>query len=421
MPGRVHVIGAGVAGLSAATTVVEAGLPVSVYEAAPQAGGRCRSYFDQALGTTIDNGTHLVLSGNTSIRRYLVRLNALDQLVGPSDALYRFCDLGTDQQWSVNLGKGRVPVALLSARNRPLDCSIFDLLIIFKLLNEKHDVEIERVLDANSPIFKRFLGPICLAVLNTPTDAAAASLMVPVVREIMLRGGQASRPMLAKAGLGPAFIDPALQYIGVSGLRTGMRLQNLERKPDGALLRFSDATVEVGPTDAVIVATPSWVTGALFPELSVPDCFEPIVNVHFIVGKDRLGAIGQNGLQGFVGGTAEWASVRGDVLSVTVSAARDLVEWSAEDIAAKLWEDMVGFTDLSETDPIPAYRVIKERRATFSQTPAQCRKRPVMDAVEGVLLAGDWTDTGLPATIEGAIRSGQTAADEAIRRVRTVG
>src|SRR5262249_14709959 len=92
MAGRTYVIGAGLAGLAAAVRLAERGRAVTLIEGAGQVGGRCRSYEDTALGMTIDNGNHLVLSGNHATHAYLRTLGALDRLAGPKDATFDFCD-----------------------------------------------------------------------------------------------------------------------------------------------------------------------------------------------------------------------------------------------------------------------------------------------------------------------------------------
>jgi predicted NAD/FAD-dependent oxidoreductase len=115
-------------------------------------------------------------------------------------------------------------------------------------------------------------------------------------------------------------------------------------------------------------------------------------------------------LLGLIGGTAQWLIARGDVVSVTVSAADALVERPAEAIAALIWRDVAKALDLPPL-PVPPYRTVKERRATLRLTPAiEALRCGPLTATQNLFLAGDWTQTGLPPTIEGAIRSGWAAS-----------
>jgi uncharacterized protein with NAD-binding domain and iron-sulfur cluster len=111
-----------------------------------------------------------------------------------------------------------------------------------------------------------------------------------------------------------------------------------------------------------------------------------------------------------VGATSQWIFVREDVASVTVSAANGLDEEPNEVITAKLWPEVRLALDLADAGPT-AWRIVKEKRATFAQTPSELVRRPgVRTRIANLFLAGDWTDTGLPATLEGSVRSGHTAA-----------
>ena len=115
-----HIIGAGLAGLSAAVRLAERGRSVAVYEAAGQAGGRCRSYYDAGFGAVIDNGNHLLLSGNDAAMRYLALIGGADKLQGPERAEFAFADLETGEHWKLSIGEG--PLAVLAVRRRRAAC-----------------------------------------------------------------------------------------------------------------------------------------------------------------------------------------------------------------------------------------------------------------------------------------------------------
>src|SRR5271157_3455480 len=118
MPNRVHVIGAGLAGLAAAIRLSAAGHPVSLYESGQHAGGRCRSYFDRELGCRIDNGNHLLLSGNRAALAYLSEIGARTTMLTAPEPSFPFCDLGSGKHWTLRLNRGRLPWWIFAADRR---------------------------------------------------------------------------------------------------------------------------------------------------------------------------------------------------------------------------------------------------------------------------------------------------------------
>ncbi len=407
MIGGVHVVGAGLAGLAAAVSLAAAGRRVTLYEAGPAAGGRCRSYFDRGLGMRIDNGNHLVLSGNRATLSYVSQIGASDSLTGPAKPLFPFVDLADGTRWVVAPNRGRVPWWVLSANRRVPGTRVRDYLALLALRRAGATRTVHDVLGGGA-LYRRLLEPLAVAALNTPTDVGLARLLDAVVRESLMRGGDACLPRVPRVGLSETFVDPALAWLSARGvtLQTGCRVASLRR--DGArvtALETSDGTAALGADDAVVLAVPAWVAAGLLPELQVPDAFSAILNVHFIARADPGGA----GFWGVVGGTAEWIFVRPNIVSVTVSAANRLVDLSADEIAARVWPDVRAVLGLPPE--MPPVRIVKERRATHVASAAQEARRPAARTPwKNLVLAGDWTATGLPATIEGAIRSGRTAA-----------
>jgi len=409
----VHIVGAGLAGLACAVRLAGRGAAVALYEATDHAGGRARSFHDATLDRVIDNGNHLMLAGNRSAMAFLDAIGARSTLIVPDDPAIPFMDLDTGERWAVRPNRGPVPWWLWSAGRRAPGTTAGDYLAGLRFGTAGGNATVDEALAGHDAGFRRFWEPLAVAVLNTETAAAAGRLMWPLMTEIFARGGAASRPCIARDGLSASLVDPALAYLAARrvSVRFGARLRAVEAA-DGraAALRFAGAEdVAIGPGDAVVLALPPAAAAQLLPGTPAPDEFRPIVNAHFRV-EDPDEPTGAP-LLGLVGGAAHWLFFRHDIVSVTVSAATDMVDRPADEIAARLWHDVARALG-RQGAPVPPVRVVKEKRATFAQTPAQLRKRAgPRTALANLFLAGDWTDTGLPATIESAVRSGHRAAD----------
>ncbi|MCG8692349.1 MAG: hydroxysqualene dehydroxylase HpnE [Minwuiales bacterium] len=409
--GRVHVVGAGLAGLACALRLAARGVEVAVYEAAGHAGGRCRSFFDQSLECDIDNGNHLLMSANTAALDYLTEIGARDSLIEP-DAAFPFIDLGTGQTWTVRPNNGPIPWWLLNRSRGIPDTRLTDYLGAARLALAGRDRTVGDCVPTAGPLWERFWEPFTVAVLNTPAADASAQLVWMVLRESFMRGARYCKPMIAREGLSVSFIDPALKQLRSKGIEPafGARLRAAALE-DGKVssLDFGGDSVPVGPDDRVVLAIPPAGAAAILPEVTVPRTSCTIFNAHM-----RLDQTVEmpNGIPflGVIGGTAQWLIVRQNVISATISAADHLMEEPADSIADRVWDDTRRALNLNLAER-PPIRVIKERRATFAQTPEEIRRRPgTRTRMSNLILAGDWTDTGFPATIEGAIRSGHAAA-----------
>jgi len=409
-----HVIGAGLAGLSAAIRLSQRGETVVVHEAAGQAGGRCRSYHDPALDMEIDNGNHLLLSANRAAIAFLATIGSADRLVGPPHADFPFVDLKRGERWTLKIGDGRLPWWMFDAGRRVPGTRARDYLSIARLLWPRREAAVGDIIACKGALYERLVGPLLLAALNTAPPEGSAALAAAVLRETIARGGRACRPLIARDGLGPTFIAPALAFLGSRGVAVGFgrRLRALGFAGDkAATLDFGDETIRLAGDDRVILAVPPVVATALVPGLTAPTAFRAIVNAHFRMTPPAT----MSPIIGVINGTTEWIFAFPDRLSVTISGADRLLDTPREELAKTIWREVAAVAQLSDTDALPPWQIVRERRATFAAIPAQERLRPgTRTQWRNLWLAGDWTATGLPATIEGAIRSGERAAELAL-------
>ncbi|WP_428377918.1 hydroxysqualene dehydroxylase HpnE [Lichenicoccus sp.] len=435
MSGCLHVIGGGLAGLSAALAAAGAGRRVVLYEAGPACGGRARSYEDRQLGCRIDNGNHLLLSGNRATFDYLDRIGARHTLAGPGVPMFPFADIspdrGADLHWTLRLSRGRTPWWVLDPARRVPGMRLRELLSLVRMLRAREGTTVSECLSPGM-LADRLLVPLSISVLNTRPEVGSAMLMAAAMRESLAAGGDACIPWFPRLGLSESLVEPALARLRAHGasVRTGCRVWGLGTDR-GRVTRLvlPEGEQVLGAGDAVVLAVTAPVAAELLagplPGLALPDSFESILNLHYRIAlQDHLGGdLARAGFAGIVGGIAEWVFVRPGIVSVTISAANHLAGRDNAAVAAQVWTEISRVLQpalrpkrqadglvVSLPHDAPPYRVLREKRATFAATTAQQKLRPGSRTdLRNLVLAGDWTDTGLPATIEGAIRSGKTA------------
>lgn len=405
-----HIIGAGISGLSAGVRLANAGYTVHVHEATQQLGGRCRSYYDAATDLVIDNGNHLLLSANHHVLSYARAIGSEAGLVGPEKAQFAFVDIRTGQRWLLDLGNGRLPLWVFDESRRVPDTGLGDYLALSPLIWAGTSKTIGATIPCKGTLYDRLVQPLLLAALNCDPPEGSAGLAGAIVRETLLAGGQACRPLIARDGLSGVLIDPAVKFLEGKGgsVRIGRELRGLDQAGGRvAGLQFGgDETVALGPSDVVVLAVPPRPAMALLPGLTGPTKYRAIVNAHFRIAPPKDAPA----LLGVVGGLVEWLFAFPGRLSVTISNGDRLVDMPREDLAKAIWADVCKAAGISAE--LPPWQIVRERRATFEATPEQNALRPgTKTAFDNLALAGDWTDTGLPATIEGSVRSGDRAAD----------
>ena len=404
----IHIIGAGFAGLSAAWRLSQApGLEIVLHEGAAQAGGRRRSIFDEATALTVDGGAEFVLTSWRAALAFIEAIGARGQWREAGSGGIAFVDMASGERWTTRPG-GAAPLWIFDSRRRPPRTRWLDFWPAARLLRAPRGALLRDYAPGAGPAGERLWRPFALAALNTDFDRASARLAGAALRETQFGAG---RPLAPIHGLTRDLVEPALKALRRRGvaIRLERRLAALGLASGRvASLEFEHDRIDLEPGDAVILATPPRVAVALTPELSAPTEFNDAITAHFAVSPPA----GVPPVLGVVNGAFHWMIAAENRVSITVKNAASLIDAPREKIAADLWRDVAALTGLA--DATPAWRVIRQRRATFAATPEQDALRPSLETQwRNLFLAGSYVQNGAPDSLEGSMRSGAAAADRA--------
>jgi hydroxysqualene dehydroxylase len=433
----VLIIGGGFAGLAAGVELARQGCRVRLIEQKPYLGGRARSFRDPATGSVVDNGQHLMMGCYHSTRRFLETIGASDNVRFQKNLSVQFLDAGgkltslecpnLPSPW--HLLAGVVGSGSFAAREkleilrigRALAASRGDGTATARLSVTKW---LEREGQSES-VQKNFWDLLCIATLNEDPRVASAELFACVLRLALFQTPEDSRIGIARSGLSECYTQAAADYITAHGgsVEPGRSVSRL-LVSDG---RCAGVTLENGETveaPAVVCAVP-WIqfTELLPPELLRNEPFftnilslrpAPIISIN--LWFDR--AITELEFAGLRGTTIQWLFNKSKILgtndhyiSLVLSGAHHHVNRTKEDLLATALKDLADLLPAMREAKLLHSLILKERFATFSPSWEVEALRPAARTpVSGLFLAGDWTATGLPATIEGAVQSGYTAA-----------
>jgi squalene-associated FAD-dependent desaturase len=429
----VVVAGGGFAGLAAATSLVERGARVLLCEARPYLGGRARSWTDPETGSVVDNGQHLFSGSYAETLRFLDRIGSRGRLRIQDRLVVPFAEAGgTIASYGGGWGSGRLGALTALLRAPGLTHGDRLRLVRVALAARRSAASLDALtvrawltsLGQSDEAQRRLWEPLATAALNERPDRASALGLAQVLRSGFLEAKSPGGLGLAAVGLSELYADPALHYLRARGaevrLRTPVvRLLEAGERCSGVVLA-GGTRVEAG---AVIAAVPpAEVLQLLPPALAETPFFSRTAGIgdSAIVSAYLWFGAGQSlgvSFAALLGGFWHWVFDRGRSDSHHLLA---FVRSAADDILGESKETLVraALADLDRFFPRAAHRaprhalVIKERGATVSLPPGSAVLRPTAKTpLERFYLAGDWTATGLPATIEGAVASGHAAAD----------
>ncbi len=436
---KVIVIGGGFAGLSAATALSEAGLSVTVLEGRQILGGRAYSFVDPKTGDSVDNGQHLFMGCYRETLKFLERIQCLHNLDFQSALFVPFISSG-GRRASIRCLPLPAPWHLYSGLLRLRTLSLADrwrLRYVEAALKENiPDEELDRLtVDEwltrcrQSPKSKRHLWDlITIACLNEDPRLASALPFVTVLKQAFFEDPSASRLGLANVGLSDLYVQQAVRYIESKGGTVQIkspvhRLEVQANRATGVLLRDGTRL----EADAVISAVPPWALLKLVPEPLVEQdpyfqpmkklSYAPIISIHLWfdrpVADDVFAGLLDTHIQWFFNRSYihRDAKTKEGYVSLVISGAHDFVDWKDHKILSLVLEEMRRLFPLVDKAVLLRSLVIKETQATLSpRVNAEVLRPYPQSPIDHFFVAGDWTRTGLPATIESACVSGHRCA-----------
>jgi squalene-associated FAD-dependent desaturase len=401
-PTRVAIVGAGYAGMAAAVSLAQRGIPVTVFESGPVPGGRARRVVSQ--GTELDNGQHILIGAYAELFRLM-------RLVGvPSEAVLRM-PLEIRYATGFYFRSLRLPFpfgllgGLLLAKGIPFAERLGAIRFMAAMqksnfrLDEDFSVDILLRKHRQSGAIGRFLwNPLCISALNTPPVDASAQAFLVVLRDALCGLPEASDLVLPRVDLSRLFPEPAARFIEKNGgaVKCGVTVRDLSILKDS----FSKIIVAVGPHQLK----------TLLPGCAPDYSYQPIYTCYLqYPERTRLPVP----MLGLADGLVQWVFDRGALtgelgrLACVISAQGDHQQLGLDELAELCHSELARF--LPALPPPLWWRVIAEKRATIACTPG-VKGLAVEPTLPDVYLAGDYTDPEYPPTLEAAVRSGVRAA-----------
>jgi len=420
------IIGGGFAGLSAGVFLSNAGFNVEILEASPKLGGRAYSFEDKDSNSIIDNGQHILMGCYKDTLRFLKLIGAEGNLIFQKRLKVNFLkkdfELFTLKAFPIfypfNLLFGLLSFKAISFYER-LKLLKFFLKLHFYMDKELSKLTIREWLEMegqNKNIRKAFWDFLAIGALNTSTEKASAKVFSDILKKIFFRGNKAATIILPRNGLTETYCNNSVQFIESKGGSISLSEQVLEIKiNNGFASEIITSKRSIKDFDYVISAVPLYMLGKIFSEENIflePNLsYSPILTIHIWLKENNL----IEDFYGLIGSPIHWVFNHRNHISLVRSDADEIIEKSKDEIFDIALCELKKYTSI-DCDAIKSYKIIKEKRATYIPSNDILNKRPSpKTSIKNLFLAGDWVETGLPSTIESAVKSGRLAGEEILR------
>ena len=409
--GKLYIIGSGLAGLSASLWALKKKIDVQIFESTSVAGGRCRSFYDKKMQIQIDNGNHIVLSANNNFYEFC-------EIVGSASSIkkippiFNFFNLKDKHHWKLDLYKNKPHFLIFNKEKRIPNSKLSDYLSLINFLFVKKNTKVEDITNKHSAIFKNFWEPFTLGIMNTSPKQASANVLSNVLKRTLFKGKDFCFVYQPQINWNETLIEPAMKFLKKRKKKIYFNhlLKKIEIKDNKIdKLFFDNLTINLKTSDKVILATPLNVFGKFFPNILIPCEYNTILNIHYKLSDSILKRF-KSEIIGMIESKSQWIFVKKGHISITISDANRLENMPNTMIAELVWKEVCEY--LNEGLDLPIYRVIKEKKATYNQSPENNNLIQNINTLpQNLLIAGDWTQNKLPCTIEGSILSGKKAIE----------
>jgi len=432
---RCLIIGGGLAGLTAASILSSKNFSVTLFESSPKLGGRTYSFIDKGTVTEIDNGQHIMMGCYKETLSFLKLIGAENNFDYQKNLFLKFIDSHKNQYqinastlfYPLNLLLSIIDYNALSASDK-LYFILFLLKLPFISKNTIKRITVKEWLEVEGQslnTIKSFWEILCIGALNTKLEKASALVFYDVLIQIFFKDNSSSTIILPKFGLSESLINPAERFIKknngqviLSETMQEIRIENqkvVEVKTEKNVYNYFDYVISAIPHHAfekIICTKKINIECKLEHELNLElkQEYSAILNIHIWLNADKL----SEKFYGLIDSPLHWIFVKEKHINIVISDANYLVDKSKEEIFDFVIEELIKYTSITRKD-ISQYKIIKEKRATFVPAIDTIGRRPnSKTSIKNLFLAGDWTNTGLPSTIESAVKSGRIAADNVV-------
>ena len=422
MQKKVIVIGGGFAGLTAAAYLVENNFNVTLLEASPKLGGRAYSFVDRETNTEIDNGQHILMGCYYETIKFLSLIGASKNFYFQKRLKVDFVKEGFKIHklksfpffYPLNLIFGFLNFGAISVSNRLSALRVLIKLPFYSSKNFSSLSIIEWLEKENQsePIQKAFWKILAVGALNTSLEKASTKIFIDILKQIFLEGNKSATIILPKKGLSESYVANAQDYILKNGgdVRFSEQVETIIIK-DNCVSKIQTSKGNYSDFDYVISSVPAFAlerilkgeSSIVLPEFE----YSTILNIHFWLKKNVI----PDSFFGLIDSPVHWVFNKGTHLNIVISDANELNNKSDDDILELVKGELKKYF-LLDSELISNYKIIKEKRATFIPSKEIINKRPSQKInINNLVLAGDWVNTGLPSTIESAVKSGRVAAE----------